>query len=227
MYNGVMKLLIIEDDADILEFIKSGFKAEGYIVDTAISGSQGSYMGRINTYDAIILDYSLPIKNGLEVCAELRASGCSTPILFLTVVSDVKRKVEALQKGADDYLTKPFFFEELRERVKALMRRPQTLSSPVITVGDLTLNTEKRLVERDGEPIYLTKKEYSLLEYLMRNAHMTVSRSMILEHVWDAESDPLSNTVEAHILRLRKKINTGHSYEFIKSIPGRGYTLEM
>jgi DNA-binding response OmpR family regulator len=149
------------------------------------------------------------------------------PIIFLSVVSDTKRKIEALRKGADDYLTKPFFFDELKERVKALLRRPQKIIDPLLTVGDLTLDMEKRVVERGGEPIYLTRKEYSLLEYLMRNANMAISRSMILEHVWNADSDPLSNTVEAHIMRLRKKLNTGHTNELIKNIPGRGYVIDL
>ncbi len=221
-----MKLLIVEDDSDISDFIAEGFKAEGFAVDTAFQGHQGSYMARVNAYDVIILDYSLPLKNGIEVCEEIRTSGSTVPIIFLSVVSDTKKKIEALKKGADDYLTKPFFFDELKERVKALLRRPRNLTDPTIFVGDLMINTEKRIVEREGKPIYLTRKEYSLLEYLMRNSDMAVSRSMILEHVWNADSDPLSNTVEAHIMRLRKKINTGFNNELIKNIPGRGYVLD-
>jgi DNA-binding response OmpR family regulator len=221
-----MKLLIIEDDPDIRDFIGDGFKSEGYTVDLAAQGDQGSYLARVNDYDAIILDYSLPLKNGLEVCDEVRASGIGTPILFLSVISDTQTKIAALSKGADDYLTKPFFFDELRERIKALLRRPRKITDSTMTRGELVLDTEKRTVERAGKPIYLTRKEYSLLEYLMRNAEMAVSRSMILEHVWNADSDPFSNTVEAHIMRLRRKINTGFDTELIKNIPGRGYVIE-
>jgi DNA-binding response OmpR family regulator len=220
-----MKLLIVEDDADISDFIKEGFRSEGFTVDTASQGPHGSYLARINHYDVIILDYSLPQRNGLEICEEIRLAGIPTPILFLSVIDDTKKKIEALSKGADDYLTKPFFFDELKERVKALLRRPRAIINPVLSVGDLSLDTERRAVNRGGKPIYLTRKEYSLLEYLMRNSEIAVSRSMILEHVWNADSDPLSNTVEAHILRLRKKLNSGFDEELIRNIPGRGYML--
>lgn len=227
MYNWAMKLLVVEDDPDISDFIKEGFAAEGFAVDTAQNGEQGSYLARTTAYDAIILDFSLPHKNGLEVCEEIRTGGSSVPIIFLSVLNDTQKKILALSKGADDYLTKPFFFEELRERIRALLRRPHKLENRILSVGDLSLDMEKRIVERDGKIIYLTRKEYNLLEYLMRNSEIAVSRSMILEHVWNADSDPLSNTVEAHILRLRKKINSGHNHEFIKNIPGRGYVLDI
>jgi DNA-binding response OmpR family regulator len=222
-----MKLLIVEDDSDISEFISEGFKAEGYTVDTAFQGVQGSFMARVNSYDAIILDFSLPLKNGIEVCQEIRDSGSSAPILFLSVIDDTKTKIHALRAGADDYLTKPFFFDELKERIKALLRRPRTIAESIITIGEVSLNTEKRTVECGGSPVYLTRKEYSLLEYLMRNANLAISRSMILEHVWNADSDPLSNTVEAHIMRLRKKLGGNGDRELIKNIPGRGYVIDL
>lgn len=227
MYNKAMKLLIVGDDPDISEFIRDGFLAEGYTVDTAFQGEQGSYMARVNSYDLIILDYSLPLKNGFEICEEIRAMGSSVPIIFLSVVAETKKKIEALSKGADDYLTKPFFFDELRERVKAVLRRPRKLENPVLLAGELSLDTEKRVAYRGGKPIYLTRKEYGLLEYLMRNSTIAVSRSMILEHVWNADSDPLSNTVESHIMRLRKKVNDGHERDLIINIPGRGYVIDL
>jgi two-component system OmpR family response regulator len=227
MYNVAMKLLIVEDDPDISDFIEAGFKAEGFAIDKAYTGAQGSYLARINPYDIITLDFSLPLKNGLEVCEEIRAAGVPTPIIFLSVVSDTKNKIAALSKGADDYLTKPFLFEELRERVRAILRRPGRIKDSILNIGDLCVDTERRIVKRENKFIYLTRKEYSLLEYLVRNAETTVSRSMILEHVWSSDSDPLSNTVEAHILRLRKKINAGHSHELIRNIPGRGYVLDI
>lgn len=226
MYNSVMKMLIIEDDPDISEFIKIGFEADGYAVDTAFDGERGSYMARTSIYNVIILDYSLPTKNGLEVCDEIRGIGSSVPILFLSVIGDTKKKIEAFSKGADDYITKPFHFEELKARVKALLRRPKKIENSIIKIGEMTLDTEKRIAYRDNIPIYITRKEYSLLEYLMRNPDIAVSRSMIMEHVWNAESDPFSNTVEAHILNLRKKLNSPDKKDIIRNVPGRGYIID-
>ncbi len=221
-----MKMLIIEDDPDIREFVKIGFEAEGYAVDTASDGQQGSFMARTNAYGIIVLDYSLPSKNGFEICDEIRGTGSSVPIVFLSVIGDTKKKIEAFNKGADDYITKPFHFDELRARVKALLRRPQTIENPVIKVGEMTIDTEKRIAYRDGIAIQLTKKEYGLLEYLMRNPDIALSRSMIMEHVWNAESDPFSNTIEAHVLNLRKKIGGPGKKDIIISVPGRGYMIE-
>lgn len=222
-----MKMLIVEDDPEILEFIKLGFQAEGFTVDTAIDGHTGSFTARTNPYDIILLDYSLPKKNGLEVCRELRENGFHTPIIFLSVIDNLQKKVDAFSRGADDYMTKPFSFDELKARVRALLRRPHKLENPVITLGELTLDTEKYTVTRASTQLYLTKKEYSLLEYLMRNPGIAVSRSMIMEHVWNADSDPFSNTVEAHILKLRKKLNEGGKKDVIRNIPGRGYIIDM
>ncbi|HEY4478531.1 MAG TPA: response regulator transcription factor [Candidatus Paceibacterota bacterium] len=221
-----MKILIIEDDIDVSEFIKVSFETEGFVADRAYDGEEGSYMARVNKYDTIILDHSLPIKNGLEVCDEIRGSGSTVPIIFLSVIGDVRRKITALEKGADDYMTKPFSFEELRARVRALIRRPRNMTDSIITVGEITIDTEKQTAERNGKPIYLTRKEYNLLEYLIRNNGMIVSRGMIMEHVWDADSDPLSNTIEAHILNLRKKVNADSKKDIIRNIPGRGYIID-
>ncbi len=222
---GAMKLLLVEDDMDIQEFVRRGFKALSFIVDATGNGKHGSYLARTNEYDVIILDHSLPEQNGIEICEEIREAGSSVPIIFLSIIDNPKKKIEALSKGADDYLAKPFFFEELRERVRALLRRPPHITTPILSVNDLMLDIEKQTVTRAGRTIYLTRKEYTLLEYLMRNNGRAVSRSMILEHVWSAGSDPLSNTVESHILRLRKKVNAEHEEELIKNIPGRGYVM--
>ena len=222
-----MKILIIEDDPDISEFIKIGLEADGFTVDISYDGQDGSYKSRINNYDAIILDYSLPIKNGFEVCDEVRSAGLTTPIIFLSVIGDTAKKIEALSKGADDYMTKPFSFDELKARVKALLRRPKKIENPIIKLGELTINIEKQTAHRGDLPIYLTHKEYSLLEYLVRNAGMVVSRTMIMDHVWSAESDPFSNTVEAHILNLRKKMNIGDKKDIIRNISGRGYIIDV
>jgi DNA-binding response OmpR family regulator len=221
-----MKILIVEDDMDIATFIQDGLKSEGFIADIAHDGKEGSFMARTSSYDLIILDYSLPEKNGVEVCSEIRNKGFSMPILFLSVRDETQKKIEALEKGADDYMTKPFSFEELLARVKALLRRPSKIKDSIIKIGDLTLDTNKKTVAKGKSSLTLTRTEYNLLEYLMTNHGIVVSRSMILEHVWDAESDPFSNTVEAHILKLRRKIGVDGGPDLIKNIPGRGYILE-
>ncbi len=221
-----MKMLIIEDDVEVAEFIRIGFHTEGFVVDTAIDGIKGLFMAKTTPYDILILDNSLPGKTGLEVCEELRKNGSNIPIIFLSALGTTKIKVQALTNGADDYMTKPFSFEELQARVHALLRRPTKLLDTCMTIGDLMLDTEKKMVKRGGREITITKKEYSLLEYLMRNPNIPVSRSMIMEHVWSTNSDPFSNTVEAHITNLRRKLNTGEKEDIIKNIPGRGYLIE-
>ncbi len=222
-----MKILIVEDDIDTSDFLRAGLEAESYAVDIAHDGVQGSYLARTTQYDVIIIDYSLPKKNGLTVCQEVRASGSNSHILFLTIDNIIRHKISALERGADDYMVKPFSFDELKTRVKVLMRRPRKIESPLLVADNLILNTEKQVAHRDHDPIYLTRKEYILLEYLMRNRGTVLSRGMIMEHVWNAESDPFSNTVEAHIVNLRKKINFGKRRDLIRNIPGRGYIIDV
>lgn len=222
-----MKILIVEDDVEISEFIKIGFEADGFIVDKAYDGEEGSYKARTNIYDVIILDNSLPIQNGIEVCRDIRAIGSSVPIIFLSVIGDTEKKIDAIEKGADDYITKPFSFDELRARVKALLRRPKKIEIPIMKVGELVLDKEKKEAYRNEISLNLTRKEYNLLEYLMRNPGIVVSRTMIMEHVWSAESDPFSNTVEAHMSNLRRKINSGGQKDIIKNLTGRGYMIEI
>lgn len=225
-----MKILIIEDDEDVIDFLKTAFKSESFTVDIARNGSDGSFLARTNPYDVIIIDYSLPIKNGLTVCQEIRVAEIETPIIFLTIHAEIRKKINALDAGADDYILKPFSFDELKSRIYAIKRRPRKIESLILTAGDIVIDTRKQDVRRDNIMLNLTRKEYNLLEYLVRNKNMIVSRGMIMEHVWNAESDPLSNTVEAHILNLRKKIsirnNSKFNKEIIRNIPGRGYIID-
>lgn len=220
-----MKILIIEDDLDISSFVKDNLTEDTYSVEIAKDGPDGSFLARTNYYDIIIMDYSLPSKDGVLVCEEIRSSGVETPIIFLTVHTDVKKKVKALEKGADDYMTKPFSIEELKARIQALVRRPRKIESPILIVGDLVLDTQKRTVKRGSTSIYLTRKTYDLLEYLMRNKGTVLSRGSIMEYVWNSDGDPFSNTIEAHILNLRKKINIKGKKDILKNIPGRGYIM--
>ena len=210
----------------MVDFLKTSFESESSNVDTATDGSDGSYMARTNNYDVIILDQCLPKKNGNIVCEEIRAAGKTTPIIFLSIIKDLNCKVDSFEKGGDDYVTKPFSFEELRARVRAVVRRPHKIEGVVLRVGDVTLHSEKQTVTRGNTDVYLTRKEFNLLEYLMRHQGVVLSRGMIMEHVWNADGDPFSNTIESHILNLRKKLNVGRRKEMIHNIPGRGYMID-
>lgn len=222
-----MRLLIVEDEKEILNFLKPSLEAECFAVDIAEDGEKGAYLARTNDYDIIILDNMLPKKSGSEICQEIRSLGKTVPIIILSALSDVNKKVELLNIGADDYLTKPFSFQELVARIKTLLRRPAPIKSDILQIDDLSLDLRKNSVTRGEEEIKLTRKEFMLLEYLLRNPGLVLSRSMIMEHVWDMNADPFSNTIEAHILSLRKKIKTKNSQkELIHTIPGRGYKVD-
>ncbi len=221
-----MKILLVEDDNEISKFIKDNLTEDIFDVEVAKNGSDGSFLARTNYYDVIVMDHSLPTRDGITVCEEIRMSGILTPIIFLTIHNDVRKKVLALEKGADDYMTKPFALEELRARIMALSRRPQKIEETILMSDDLILDTRKRTVYRGDTQIYLTRKTYNLLEYLMKNKGTVLSRGIIMEYVWNSESDPFSNTVEAHILSLRKKINIEGKKDILKNIPGRGYIIE-
>jgi len=220
-----MKILLIEDDNDISGFIRNSLEEDGLIVDIAKDGYSGSFMARTNHYDVIIIDHSLPIKDGITICEEIRSSQIETPIIFLTVHTDIRKKVSALEKGADDYMTKPFALEELKARLFALKRRPHKIESTVLSADDLILDTYKRTVRRGNKQIYLTRKTYDLLEHLMRNKGIVLSRGNIMEYVWNSESDPFSNTIESHISSLRRKINVDGKKDILKNLPGRGYII--
>lgn len=219
-------MLIIEDDKNTAEIVKDGLIADYHTVEIALDGAEGSFLARSYEYDVIILDYSLPKKNGLTVCREIRESGKTTPILFLSMTDDNDTKIKAFESGADDYVTKPFSLTELYARIKAVTRRPQNISDPILKVHDLCMDTRKNIVTRNDKPIHLTRKEFSLLEYFMRNTGILLSRALIMEHVWTADSDPFSNTVEAHIRNVRKKINMDNYPNLIANVPGRGYIMD-
>lgn len=221
-----MRLLITDDDQELANSLKLCLEKKGFAVDLACNGDQASFLGRTNHYDIILLDLVLPKKNGLDVCKEIKAEEKNTPILVLSARTETPAKIELLNAGADDYLTKPFSFEELLARIRAILRRPQEVLGEIIKAGSLSLDTKRRLVSKNEKGIVLTRKEFSLLEYLMRNPGIVLSRRIILEHVWDMNADPFSNTVETHILNLRKKIDADNRQETIQTVSGEGYKLE-
>jgi DNA-binding response OmpR family regulator len=222
-----MKLLFIEDDKELAETLKE--ELENYFtVDLAFSGEEGEYAAFVNGYDVIVIDYNLPGINGIEVCKKIRESRIAIPILMLTGEVEVAKKIDALNSGVDDYLTKPFVFGELLARIKALLRRPpQTLYSNIISVGDLIIDIDNQHVSRNGKPITLRKKEFHLLEYLARNVGRVITRDMILDHVWESIEEPVTNTVDVHIKYLRDHIDKEFDKKLIKTVHGMGYKLEV
>ena len=221
-----MRILVVDDDRRLCAVIRRGLLEESYAVDLAYDGEDGEYLAEVNPYDLIILDIMLPIKDGIEVCRELRAKRISTPILMLTAKDAVEDRVKGLDTGADDYLVKPFAFSELLARVRALLRREGTSKSPELRVGDLVLNTLTRQVNRGHRPIELTTKEYVILEHFMRHPKVVVTRTMIEEHAWDYDFDSLSNLVDVYIRRLRRKLDTEGEDSLIQTVRGAGYRLK-
>jgi two-component system OmpR family response regulator len=221
-----MKILAIEDDRTVGQYVKRGLEEQRFHVDLAADGLEGLRLASGGQYDLIILDLRLPEMSGLEVLRNLRDRGLTVPILVLTAQDTVDFKVQALRTGADDYVTKPFSFEELLARVEALGRRPQQLQSPVLRVLDLELDTATHEARRGSEPIELTPKEYTVLEYLMRHTGRVMSRTLITEYAWDYHFDPGTNIVDVVINRLRKKIDSGHARKLIHTVRGVGYTVK-
>ncbi|MBU2566048.1 response regulator transcription factor, partial [Patescibacteria group bacterium] len=203
-----MKILLIEDDLHLAKTLKDRLEGQCFAVDMVHDGEKGLYTAKINDYDCIITDYLLPKIDGRALVEELRAVGNITPIMMLTVRSELPSKVELLNLGVDDYLTKPYSFDELLARVNALLRRPKAYSEQTLQSEDLVLNSSKHECKRGDVDIYLTRKEMMLLEYMMRNPGAVLTRSMIMEHVWDSDIDPFSNTIETHIMSLRKKVDS-------------------
>lgn len=221
-----MRILIVEDDRKVANFLKQGLKEELYAADVCYDGEEALYFADVNQYDLIILDVMLPKKNGFEVCRELRGRSNHTPILMLTARGHIEDRVKGLQEGADDYLTKPFAFEELLARVQALLRRTQDYKANIMRVGNLELNPVSRKVAREGKTITLTGKEYALLEYLMRNKGRIITQSMIIEHVWDMNYEGMSNVVNVYINHLRDKIDKGFTVKYIHTVRGMGYRID-
>ena len=218
-----MKILIIEDEKEISDFLKKSLEAEFFTIDVANDGEKGLSLSNMNDYDLIILDYILPKKDGKEICLEIRKNK-NVPIIMLSVKSDTLTKIDILDLGADDYITKPFSFNELRSRIKAILRRPRKMQNPILQIKNLSLDTNRHLLKNGPEEIKLTKKEFMLLELLMRKKNEIVSRGTIMEHVWDIHADPFSNTIETHIRSLRRKIeNNGE--KLIYTISGSGYKI--
>lgn len=220
-----MNLLIVEDEKGILDFLQVSLKAEGFVVDTAADGEVGLRKATANDYDLAVLDIGLPQKDGRQICLELRALHKTMPIIMLSVKGEIDTKVDLLNIGADDYVVKPFSFTELLARIKALLRRPQKLEGDTFQVDGLILDTVSRKVTLGSKEIHLTPKEFFLLEYLMRNRGRVLSRAVILEHIWDMNADPFTNTVETHIMNLRKKLKDENKRLFIHTVSGTGYKM--
>jgi len=220
-----MKILVVEDEARVSQFMQKGLREEGHAVDAAADGVEGGFLAEVNEYDLIILDLMLPKKNGIAMCREIRDRGVATPVLMLTARDSVEDRVRGLDAGADDYLVKPFAFEELLARVRALLRRRSETRSPILTLSDLELDPMSRMVTRNGKGIRLTTKEYALLEYMMRNPRKVLSRTLIGEHVWDMNFDPESNVIDVYISHLRAKIDKGFEPALLYTLRGQGYIL--
>jgi DNA-binding response OmpR family regulator len=221
-----MRILVIEDDPTVGQYVKRGLEEHRWSVDLTTDGEEGERRASSEAYDLVVLDMRLPGKSGIEVLHSLRAKGFERPVLVLTAQDAVDAKVATLRAGADDYVTKPFAFEELLARVEALSRRPRALASPVLHVADLEIDQATREVRRAGERIELTPKEYTVLEYLARHAGRVMSRTLITEYAWGYHFDPGTNIVDVVINHLRKKIDAKHARKLISTVRGVGYVLK-
>jgi DNA-binding response OmpR family regulator len=223
---GNMKLLLVEDEKKVASFIKKGLEEEFHNVDIAHNGNEGATMALQKEYDLIILDIMLPYKDGISITKELRAQKISTPILLLTAKDKVQDKVEGLDAGADDYLTKPFDFEELIARVRALLRRTENEKTLVLKIKNLFLDTQTHKLKIGNDVIDLTPKEYSILEFLMRNKNKVVSRTKLTQHVYEYNFDPDTNVIDVYINKLRSKIESDSGKEIIQTVRGVGYIIK-
>jgi len=221
-----MRILVVEDDPSLAKFVQKGLREERYAVDVAPDGEEGILMAEITPYDLIILDIMLPKLDGMTVCRRLRAKRKSVPVLLLTARDATEDKVAGLDAGADDYLTKPFAFMELLARVRALLRRGGVHQSTRLTLADLEFDPVTHRVWRSGNEISLTNKEYALLEYLLSNVDRVLTRTAIVEHVWDIDYDSFTNIVDVHIRSLRAKLDKGFDLQLIHTVRGVGYVIK-
>jgi len=222
-----MRILVVEDEPIAATVLAKGLREHAYAVDVASDGSAAFEQATVNDYDLMIVDVLLPGMNGVELCGRLRADGVTAPILMLTARGEPDQRVQGLDAGADDYLSKPYHFPELLARVRALLRRGPALASSVLEIDDLKVDTRARRIERGGRLIQLTSKEYALLEYLARRRGEVVGRADIAEHVWDDSFDPMSNLIEVYVQRLRRKVDDGYPVKLIHTRRGAGYTLDI
>lgn len=222
-----MRILVVEDEKKVASFIKRGLEEAGYSVDIAADGVEGAYMAESDNYDLIVLDLILPRKSGLELCKELREQKINVPILILSARDTVEDRVTGLDTGADDYLTKPFAFSELLARVRALLRRGETMIPIKLQVADLVMDTVTHEVTRAGKEIKLTGKEYALLEYFMMNPNKVLTRTMLSEHVWDYTFDTFSNVIDVYINYLRNKVDRDFEPKLIHTVRGVGYIMKV
>lgn len=220
-----MKILLIEDEVELQNFIKKGLRAEMCIVEVASTGKEGIMLARHNTYDALVLDFHLPDMTGAEICEKIRAVKPSLPVLVLSVEASMDIKIGMLS-SCDDYMTKPFSLRELLVRLRALARRGHVLHTETLSIGDLEMDLVKHTVTFKGKLLPLRNKEFALLEYFMKNPEIVLSREMILEHVWDMNADPFTNTVDVHVRLLRKKLHIGKKI-YIHTVPKRGYKFSI
>jgi len=221
-----MRLLVVEDEKKVSGFIKKGLQEEGYAVDVAFDGKTGLQMAMDRVHDLIVLDIHLPGMDGLSLLHRLRTAKVSTPVLLLTVRANIEDKVLGLDAGADDYLTKPFAFQELVARIRALLRRQTEEKLPVLRFADLTLDPARRVVLRGARKIDLTAKEYALLDYFIRNPGRVLTRTMIVEHVWDYNFDSMTNIIDVYVNYLRRKIDSDREHKLIHTVRGVGYVLK-
>ena len=222
-----MRLLVIEDEQKVANFIKQGLEEEGYAVDHAADGASGLQMALEGLHDVIVLDVMLPKLDGLSVLQQLRQEKVTTPVLLLTVRATIEDKVLGLDAGADDYLTKPFAFEEFVARVRALLRRRAETAPPILQVADLALDPARRVVSRGEKKIELTPREFTLLDYFMRNPGRVLTRTMIANRVWDYTFDSTTNVIDVYVNYLRKKIDTGHDTKLLHTVRGVGYVMRV
>lgn len=221
-----MKVLVAEDDKEIRDVLSIFLRRECFAVDAVDNGEDASYMARTNSYDLILLDHVMPKLQGRDVCRDIRKAGVESPVILLTVCNDPRFKVDTLNCGADDFLCKPYAFDELLARMRAVLRRPKEIASPIISIDTLVVDQNRQAIFRNGQEIILSRREYTLLAYMARNAQRVLSRGELLEHVWERDTDPFSNTIEVHIGNLRRKIGTKSDKPLIHTIQGRGYRLD-